>query len=225
MSEPAEALANESSVEVLASMTRHLEELLDNFTEDERDPMLPVNHERQQMETAQVTSRLGQLREELETLREAAERAHEEYMLATKRVFRAYFGRLKVAAEEIDFFVDGRLEQLENGRFRCDVKVGIGDKTPVHHDSQQLSGGQKAALSILILLMWGTLFPPPKPTQAPAEQITGEAQQADAAGTGPDAAGEPYRTDEAAPPDAAAAEVEYAEAIAATSALPTPWRR
>jgi recombinational DNA repair ATPase RecF len=150
LTEEAEALTAESSVEVLVSMQGQLSELLAGFREDEQDPMLPVNHRRQQEETGQVATRLEQLQEELMALKEAAERAHEEYLLATRRVFRAYFARLKEAAEKIDFFVDGRLEQLDNGRFRCDVKVGIGDKTPVHHDSQSLSGGQKAALSILM---------------------------------------------------------------------------
>jgi ATPase subunit of ABC transporter with duplicated ATPase domains len=88
-----------------------------------------------------------------EQVREAegkATAAREQYHETTRRVFRAYFARLREAADALDFQVEGRLEPREDGRFEVDIRVRVGDKPAVHHDSQDLSGGQKAALSILM---------------------------------------------------------------------------
>ncbi len=146
----AQGLVAEHSAETLSSMIEQTDGYLAGFPEDERDSMLPTNFQRLGEETGAIESRITKLGEELEALNNAAQRAQAEYQQATRRVFRAYFARLNQAAEKIEFRLEGRLEQLENGRFSCDVKVGVGEKTPVHHDSEQLSGGQKAALSILM---------------------------------------------------------------------------
>ncbi|MGH7389903.1 MAG: AAA family ATPase [Candidatus Rokuibacteriota bacterium] len=123
-----------------------------DFTDDERDPMLPVNHQRQTQEVTAVEERLTKLAESVEKTREAADRAHHDYQRMTRLIFRDYFARLRRDAEQLGFRVDGELVNADNGRFRCEVRVGIDQKSPVHYASPDLSGGQKAALSILMAM-------------------------------------------------------------------------
>jgi ATPase subunit of ABC transporter with duplicated ATPase domains len=123
-----------------------------DFTDDERDPMLPINHQRQTQEVAAVEERLGRLAEAIERTREAADRAHHDYQRTTRLIFRDYFARLRRDAEQLGFRVEGELLNADTGRFRCEVRVGIDEKSPVHYASPDLSGGQKAALSILMAM-------------------------------------------------------------------------
>jgi YidC/Oxa1 family membrane protein insertase len=78
-----------------------------------------------------------------------------------------------------------------------------------------------AALSIFILLMWGTIFPPPQKTPAPVEQIEGELQQPPSGTAASREVAEPYRPpaevggSEGEP--AIEGDSEYAEALRAES--------
>ncbi|MFU8802845.1 MAG: AAA family ATPase [Bradymonadaceae bacterium] len=134
----------------LQAMENEVRRQLAGFSEAERDPMLPVNFERQQGEVEAVEGRLNRLHQSLEGTLKTAEDARDHYQQTTRRVFRAYFGRLDEAAKALDFGIDGKLEERESGRFACDIRIRVGDKPPVRHDSDRLSGGQKAALSILM---------------------------------------------------------------------------
>ena len=110
------------------------------FTDDERDPMLPINYQRQTQEVGAVEERLEKLAESIEKTREAADRAHNDYQRTTRLIFRDYFARLRRDAEQLGFAVDGELVNAENGRFRCEVRVGIDEKSPVHYTSSDLVG-------------------------------------------------------------------------------------
>lgn len=148
--EAQELLDSGRAVETVEETLRLASERLTGFEQDVRDLSLPTNFERQRREVASVEGRLDELGRDLaETLR-AAEEARDQYHQSTRAVFRAYFARLREAAASLDYLVDGKLEPREDGRFRADVRIGIGSKALVHHDSQDLSGGQKAALSILM---------------------------------------------------------------------------
>ena len=74
-----------------------------------------------------------------------------------------------------------------------------------------------AALSIFILLMWGTIFPPPQKPVAPVEQVEGGLPQAEAGTPTPYEPREPYRSGEVTPADEGDTEVEYAEAVKASA--------
>ena len=145
-------LAEGHSVSTLRQMTADAERQADAYTADERDPMLPKNYARQQDEVGAVESRLARLGQQLEETLAAAEEARDQYQRTTKLVFRGYFAVLRDSAAELDFAIDGQLEPREGGNYRCRILIGVGQKAPVHHDSEELSGGQKAALSILMAM-------------------------------------------------------------------------
>lgn len=147
-----DVLAEVGSAGTLKALLRALEQQLSGYDEADRDTLLPLNFERQRGEVGAVEERLQQLDAALAETRAAAESAREEYQQATRRVFRAYFARLRQDAKELDFTVDGELVPADNGRFRCEVRVGVGEKAPVHYGSGELSGGQKAAVSILMAM-------------------------------------------------------------------------
>ena len=77
-----------------------------------------------------MEGRLEQLRTGLEATRAAADQAREQYHETTRRVFRGYFARLKGSAEELDYHVAGGLEPRDDGKFACDIRVGVGEKSP-----------------------------------------------------------------------------------------------
>ncbi|MFO0750334.1 MAG: AAA family ATPase [Myxococcota bacterium] len=146
----ARVLADGYPHETLRRLVESGEEELARYEPAERDPMLPVNHARQASEVDAIERRLAAIAERQEATRTAAEAAHALYKEATQRVFRGYFGRLAVDARELDWVVEGRLVGRDDGRFECLVRIGIGEKPLVAHDAEELSGGQKAALSILM---------------------------------------------------------------------------
>jgi chromosome segregation ATPase len=129
---------------------RVLGERLARIPEEARDPMLPVNFERRGQEVRATEERLEALSADLAETRKAADDAREQYHASTRRVFRGYFGSLRRAGADLDYVIEGRLDPREDGRFRADVRIGVGDKAPVSYESEDLSGGQKAALSILM---------------------------------------------------------------------------
>jgi len=145
-----QVMAQDLGLKAIELMCREFHSNLTAFTPEECDPLLPTNYERQCGEVEAVESRLAELTERLEATKVAAESAKEQYQRFTRRTFRHYWALLGEAAADLDFTVEGRLEPREDGRFSCDVRVRVGDKPPVHHDSEDLSGGQKAALSILM---------------------------------------------------------------------------
>jgi chromosome segregation ATPase len=139
-------LSSRALGEMLAGMRRDVERI----PPEERDPLLPVNYERQQAEVDATGKRLEEMGAQLEQTRATAEQAHEQFRHTTTLVFRRYFARLKSAGDELDFDIQGQLLPREDGQFRCDIRVGVGDKPRVQYNSEDLSGGQKAALSILM---------------------------------------------------------------------------
>lgn len=143
-------LAGAPSPGTLQKQLEEVERALGAFAPEDRDPMLPVNARRQQEVLDTVRQSLARTAAQVAETQVTVDRAREQYQETTRRVFRAYFARLREAGQALDFQVDGRLEPREDGRFEVDIRVRVGDKPAVHHDSQDLSGGQKAALSILM---------------------------------------------------------------------------
>lgn len=145
-----ELLTQDHSPRTLETMQKDRRERLTGFRPEERDPLLPTNHARQQSEVEAVTSRLEQIETARQKTQAAAEEAQEQYQRFTRRVFKHYFARLRDAGAALDFTIDGKLAPLPTGDFVCEIHVGVGQKVPVHYRSEDLSGGQKAALSILM---------------------------------------------------------------------------
>ena len=145
-----DVLAQGRTATVIEALLGELDGRLARFDQDVRDDMLPVNYERQRQDVAAVEERLSGLAADLAETKKAAEEAREQYHQSTRAVFRSYFSRLAESAAALDYRIEGRIEPREDGRFRADVRIGVSDKPLVHHDSQDLSGGQKAALSILM---------------------------------------------------------------------------
>lgn len=143
-------LAGAPSPGTLQKQLEEVERGLSGTAPEDRDSMLPVNAARQQEVLDTVRQSLERTRAQVAETQLTADRAREQYQETTRRVFRAYFARLREAGLALDFQVDGRLEPRDDGRFEVDIRVRVGDKPAVHHDSQDLSGGQKAALSILM---------------------------------------------------------------------------
>ena len=143
-------LADDLSPRTMETMQKDRRERLTSFRSEERDPLLPTNHARQQSEVEAVAARLKQIEAAGKQTQDAAEEAQEQYQQFTRRVFRHYFARLRDAGSALDFAIDGKLAPLPTGDFACEVRVGVGQKAPVHYRSEDLSGGQKAALSILM---------------------------------------------------------------------------
>lgn len=145
-----ELLADDPAPRTLEMMQKDRRTRLAGFRPEECDPLLPTNHARQQSEVDAVTARLEQIEADRQKTQAAAEEAQEQYQQFTRRVFRHYFARLRDAGTALDFALDGKLAPLPTGDFACEVRVGVGQKAPVHYRSEDLSGGQKAALSILM---------------------------------------------------------------------------
>lgn len=145
-------LAESRSREVLEARLETKRQACNNFAEADRDPLVPEHFERQKTELGHVEQRLQRLRQDLEETRRAADEAHEQYVTTTRRVFRSYFTQLGLSAEHLGYRIEGRLEQRQDEQFRCDVRIAVEDKAAVHHDSEDLSGGQKAALSMLMAM-------------------------------------------------------------------------
>jgi len=147
-----DVLAESSTAEVLAARIDEKRKAAMVFTESDRDPLVPLHHERQQAELQAVERQLSQVHADLDRTAAAAEEAHQQYQTTTRRVFRAYFERLGEAGKAMEFQIEGHLESREDSKFTVDLRVAVGDKAAVHHDSEDLSGGQKAALSMLMAM-------------------------------------------------------------------------
>ena len=153
--EPAEvqqavARLAEQPVEVLEGLLAHHEEAADAFPEADRDPGLPGNVRTMERQVADVRGELDRLAAQIDEQRAAVELAHQQYRETTRRVFRHYFARLREEAGRMRMTVEGRLRERDDGRFSVDLQVGVGDKPPVPYTSSALSGGERAALSILL---------------------------------------------------------------------------
>ena len=99
-----------------------------------------------------MRAELERLDEQVDSARAAADEAHEQYKIVTRRIFRRYFEQLKQAASPLGFKTTGQLRPRDDGQFDVDLKVTVAAKAPVPYGSSDLSGGQKAALSILMAM-------------------------------------------------------------------------
>ncbi len=127
-------------------------DLVGGFREAERDPNLPGNVRTVEVQVEEVGRELARLDAQVDEARTAADRAYTQYVSATKRIFRHYFGKLKESGERLGFGLEGTLRSRDDARFEVDLQVAIGDKAAVPYGSSSLSGGQKAALSILLAM-------------------------------------------------------------------------
>lgn len=150
--EAAQAFATEHPPAVLEHMVSTEERNLRGFRDTERDAHLPTNVETLEKQVQAVRRELERLDADVDRARDAAERAHEQYKNATRRVFRRYFASLTEAGAPLDFRIEGGLRPRDDGRFAVDVKVAAGEKALVSYGSPSLSGGQKAALSMLMAM-------------------------------------------------------------------------
>ncbi|MEZ4316975.1 MAG: ATP-binding protein [Myxococcota bacterium] len=146
------AYATEHPVAVLEHTVRTSEQNLKGFQEAERDTNLPANVETLEKQVAAVRRELERLDAQVDDAREAAERAHEQYRTATRRIFRRYFASLTESGGPLGFTIEGGLRARDDGRFAVDVKIAAGAKDLVPYSSPSLSGGQKAALSMLMAM-------------------------------------------------------------------------
>jgi chromosome segregation ATPase len=105
-----------------------------------------------EVQVEEVGRELARLDAQVDEARTAADRAYTQYVSATKRIFRHYFGKLKESGERLGFGLEGTLRSRDDARFEVDLQVAIGDKAAVPYGSSSLSGGQKAALSILLAM-------------------------------------------------------------------------
>lgn len=144
--------AAEGDARVIESMLAHHRAALLRFSEADRDDNLPNNVRTRERQVSDIRRELDRLDGQVERSKGAAEQAREQYQRTTRRVFRRYFARLAEEAARIHFHTDGGLRERDDGRFEVDLKVGVGDKVPVAYSSQMLSGGEKAALSILLAM-------------------------------------------------------------------------
>jgi chromosome segregation protein len=151
-SEQIRELALERSVSFLEQRIQDDSSGLSGFTDAEKDENLPHNVATLHKQVEAVRGELDRLAEQVDEAKQAAERAHEQYKAATKRVFRRYFALLQQAGQPLGFRIEGSPRPRDDGRFAVDLQVGVGDKSPVSYSSPSLSGGQKAALSMLMAM-------------------------------------------------------------------------
>ena len=152
VSSEARELGEKQTPAFLSSQIEDAELRLSQFTEVERDENLPTNVETLEKQVDAVRSELERLAGQVEEARLAAERAHDQYKAATRRVFRHYFALLEDAGRPLGFRLEGAPRPREDGRFAIDLQVAAGDKALVPYSSPSLSGGQKAALSMLMAM-------------------------------------------------------------------------
>ncbi len=148
----AEACAREKLPEAVEALLRREEEELQSFQPEDMDEALPGNVRTLERQVEDVRDELGRLATQAEADREKVDRAHDQYRRFTRNRFRLYFDRLRSEAERIRFKVEGSLTERIGGRFDLGLQVSVGDKAPVPYDSAALSGGEKAALSILMAM-------------------------------------------------------------------------
>ena len=146
------AWVHEKDPGTLEEMMRLHQDQLSSYSQEDRDENLPHNVRTQERQVQDVRRELGRIADDAERAGQAAKQAHDQYRRITRRVFRHYFARLAAEAETIGFFITGELRDRDDGKFTVDVKVGVGDKPPVSYGSASLSGGEKAALSILMAM-------------------------------------------------------------------------
>lgn len=146
------AYAQEHPVAVIEHTIRTSEQNLKGFQEAERDPNLHANVQTLEKQVDAVRKELEILDDHVDQAREAAERAHDQYRTATRRIFRRYFASLTEAGAPLGFTIEGNLRARDDGRFTVDVKIAAGNKDLVPYSSPSLSGGQKAALSMLMAM-------------------------------------------------------------------------
>ena len=151
-SDAARAFAEGKSPAFLQSAAAAAEERLTGYSEAERDENLPANVETLEKQVDAVAGELARLAAHVEEARLAAERAHEQYKTATRRVFKRYFALLEEAGQPLGLRLQGSPRPREDGRFAIDLQVAAGDKSLVPYSSPSLSGGQKAALSMLLAM-------------------------------------------------------------------------
>ena len=150
--EPVLEHARRTTPEGLASEVAREQTIVGDFREAVRDPNLPGNVRTLELQVEDVRQELARLDAQVDDAKKAADRAYDQYVSATKRIFRHYFGQLKESGTPLGFGLEGSLRTRDDGRFDIDLQVAIGDKAPVPYGSSSLSGGQKAALSILMAM-------------------------------------------------------------------------
>lgn len=147
-----EAMGREKAPEVIEDLIRGDQGEVQTYSEIDRDESLPGNVRTLERQVEDVREELARLEEQAEADLAKVEAAHDQYRRFTRKRFKVYFDRLRAEAERIRFRVDGNLTERTNGRFDVALMVGVGDKAPVPYDSPALSGGEKAALSILMAM-------------------------------------------------------------------------
>ncbi len=147
-----ETVSREKAPEVIEDLIRGDQEEIQSYSEVDRDESLPGNVRTLERQVEDVRAELARLEEQAEADRSKVEAAHEQYRRFTRKRFKVYFDRLKAEAERIRFRVEGSLTERTDGRFDVTLMVGVGDKAVVPYDSPALSGGEKAALSILMAM-------------------------------------------------------------------------
>lgn len=147
-----ERILDESGPSVLDHLVREGEKRIARYPEADRDPQLPHNLRTLERQLTATRGELDRITASVEEARRAVDSAYDQYVRVTKRQFRAYFARLAEEARLMDFTVQGTLRERDDQRFEVALDVAVGEKAPVPYSSRTLSGGQKAALSILMAM-------------------------------------------------------------------------
>ena len=147
-----ESRAKEYAAETLHALLVSTQRTIEGYSDDDRDTNLPILVQTQQTQVGDVRGELERIDSQTADAKEQVDRAHDDYKRMTRRRFQGYFARLRSRAEPLGFGIDGRLQGRDDGRFDVSVEVRVEGKDPVPYSSQSLSGGQKAALSLLMAM-------------------------------------------------------------------------
>jgi len=152
LQEYVQSRVDDHAAETLHALLLSTRQTIAGYSDDDKDTNLPMLVQTQQTQVEDVRGELERIDKQAADAKEQVDRAHDDYKRMTRRRFQGYFARLGARAEPLGFGIDGRLQAREDGRFDVSVEVRIEGKDPVPYSSQSLSGGQKAALSLLMAM-------------------------------------------------------------------------
>lgn len=150
-----EAIENVPAVEVLESQRADLQERLLRFSDQERSPLVVAEHAEQKLRVDEVKVLVEDRKDVLDGMVEQVERAkrrYDEHINQTvqnlNRAFKEICGQAGMEGE-----LERRLSLTVEGEWALDVRVAHREgETKLSYQHHKHSGGQKAKISILLLL-------------------------------------------------------------------------
>lgn len=150
-----EAIENVPAVDVLESQRSDLQERLLRFSDQERSPLVVAEHSEQQLRVDEVKVLVEDRKDVLDGMVEQVERAkrrYDEHINQTvqnlNRAFKEICGQAGMEGE-----LERRPSLTVEGEWALDVRVAHREgETKLSYQHHKHSGGQKAKISILLLL-------------------------------------------------------------------------